>query len=111
MRGKPLVPRQQANRDIDETLNGYLKEGRPEIADAFSDGLQQTYAQIAAHSGAGSTDFADELNRPGLRCWPLQKHPQLVRYVEQAKQIDVWRILDGRRDIPTWLHEVTRCPL
>lgn len=85
MRGKPLVPRQQANRDIDETLNGYLKEGRPEIA--------------------------DELNRPGLRCWPLQKHPQLVRYVEQAKQIDVWRILDGRRDIPTWLHEVTRCPL
>ncbi|MBS1161920.1 MAG: plasmid stabilization protein [Proteobacteria bacterium] len=108
MSGKPLVPRQQANRDIDETLNGYLKEGRPEIAGAFIDVLQQTYAQIAAHPGAGSTHFADELNLPGLRCWPLQNHPQLVCYVEQARHIDVWRVLDGKRDIPAWLHEVTR---
>jgi len=35
----------------------------------------------------------------------LARYPYLVFYVEHADHIDVWRVLDARRDIPAWLAE------
>jgi hypothetical protein len=50
---------------------------------------------------------------PGLRHRRLARFPWLVFYVERDDHIDIWRVLDARRDIPTWLddpdgHEPTR---
>ncbi len=46
-----------------------------------------------------------ELDLPELRSWPLKRYPFLVFYVEQPDHIDVWRVLHGQRDIPSWLRE------
>jgi toxin ParE1/3/4 len=45
------------------------------------------------------------LNLPGLRFWPLARYPHLVFYVERPEHIDVWRVLHGQRDIPSWMQE------
>lgn len=105
MREKPVIPRQQANRDIDATLAGYLGAGSTAQAFGFIDTLEQTCALIARHPASGTFDCAHELNLPGLRFHRLKPYPHLVFYAEHATHIDVWRVLDATRDIPAGLQE------
>lgn len=46
-----------------------------------------------------------ELNLPGLRAWPLRRFPHVVFYVDATDRVDVWRVLHGARDLPTWMRE------
>lgn len=103
MSGKPVVPRRQAKRDIDDALAYYLAEGSPQAALAFIDALERAYIHIANYPASGSIHYAHELNLPGLRCWPLTDFPYLIFYVEQAGHLDIWRVLHGKRDIPAGL--------
>ena len=105
MTAKPVVPRELANRDIDDAIACYLSENAEPAALGFIDALGQAYAHIARHPATGSPRYAHELNLPGLRFWPLAHHPHLVFYVERPQHIDVWRVLHGQRDIPAWMQE------
>ena len=105
MKTKPVIPREQAKRDVDEALACYLSEAGEAVAFRFIDALEKAYAHIARHPATGSPRYAHELNLPGLRAWPLSSYPQLVFYVEQPDHIDVWRVLHGQRDIPTWMQQ------
>ena len=71
----------------------------------FVDALEKAYGQIGRNPGTGSPRYAHELNLPGLRAWPLTRYPHLVFYVEHPDHIDVWRVLHGKQDIPTWTQE------
>jgi len=97
---KPVVPRERAVQDANEAVDHYLTEAGPEVALGFIDALERAYGHIARHPATGSPRYAHELGLPGLRCWPLQGYPHLVFYVERHGQVEVWRILHGRRDIP-----------
>lgn len=103
MKAKAVVPREQANRDVDEAVAYYLGEGAAQAALGFIDALEKTYTDIARHAGTGSPRYAHELNLPGLRVWPLRHYPYLVFYVEYPDHIDIWRVLHGQRDIPSWM--------
>lgn len=103
MTARTVVPREQANRDVDEAVAHYLKEASEPIVLGFIDALEQAYAHISHHPAAGSPRYAHELNLPGLRAWPLAHYPYLVFYVERPDHIDVWRVLHGQRDIPAWM--------
>ena len=103
MKAKPVVPRQPALQDVDEALAHYLAEDSEAAAMGFIDALAQAYQHIGRHPATGSPRYAHELNLPGLRSWPLTKYPHLVFYMERADHIDVWRVLHGQRDIPTWM--------
>lgn len=105
MKTKPVIPREQAKRDVDEALAYYLSEAGEAVAFRFIDALEKAYAHIARHPATGSPRYAHELNLPCLRAWPLSSYPQLVFYVEQPDHIDVWRVLHGQRDIPTWMQQ------
>jgi toxin ParE1/3/4 len=105
VKARPIVPREQANRDIDEAIAYYLSEDAEQAALGFIDALEQAYAHISRHPATGSPRYAHELNLPGLRSWPLTHYPHLVFYVERADHIDVWRVLHGQRDIPAWMHD------
>lgn len=105
MTAKPVVPRELANRDIDDAIAYYLSEGAEQAALGFIDALEQAYAHISRHPTTGSPRYAHELNLPGLRFWPLTHYPHLVFYVERPEHIDVWRVLHGQRDIPAWMRE------
>ncbi len=105
MKRKPVVPREQANRDVDEAVAHYLTQANKAVALGFIDALEKAYGLIARHPATGSPRYAHELNLPGLRAWPLTRYPYLVFYVERPDHIDVWRVLHGQRDIPAWMQE------
>jgi toxin ParE1/3/4 len=102
---KAVVPRERAERDVDEAIDYYLSENAQEAALGFIDALEQAYSHIGRHPDTGSTRYAGELNLPGLRFWRLKRYPPLVFYVERSDHIDVWRVLHGMRDIPSWMQD------
>ena len=105
MKAKTVVPREQADQDVDEALAYYLGEGSDAAALGFIDALEHAYTHIGRHPGTGSPRYGHELNLPGLRSWPLTRYPHIVFYFERTDYIDVWRVLQGQRDIPAWMRE------
>lgn len=103
MKPKPIVPRSDANLDVDEAIEHYVTECAESAALGFIEALEQAYAHIARHPGTGSPRYTHALNIPGLRFWPLTGYPYLVFFIERDDRIDVWRVLHGQRDIPAWL--------
>jgi toxin ParE1/3/4 len=102
---KPVVPRVQARRDVEEAIAHYLEEADEAVALGFVDALEQAYEHLARQPATGSPRYAHELNLPGLRAWPLSRYPYLVFYAEREDHVDVWRVLHGQRDIPAWMQE------
>jgi toxin ParE1/3/4 len=105
LRRKPVVPREAANRDVEEIIDYYLAEGAPQAAARFVSEFQRTLERIAAHPALGSPSYALELRIPHLRCWPLRRFPHLVFYVEKEAWVEIWRVLHGKRDIPVWMRQ------
>ena len=103
MSTRRIVPRLQAQRDIDDAVDYYLEGGAGPAALAFIDALEQAFAHLGRHPAIGSLRYAHELGLPGLRCWPLRRHPYLIFYVEHDDHVDVWRVLHAERDIPSWM--------
>jgi toxin ParE1/3/4 len=100
---KPVVPRELANRDVEDAVEHYLNEGAGKAALGFIAALERAYDHIGRHPASGSPHYAHELNLPGLRCWPLTRYPHLVFCVERPDCIDVWRVLHGKQHIPAWM--------
>lgn len=105
MKAKTVVPREQANRDVDDAIAYYLGERALQAALGFIDALEQAYAHIGRHPGTGSPRYAHELNLPGLRTWSLTGYTHLVFYIEQPDRIDIWRVLHEQRDIAVWMQD------
>lgn len=103
MKAKPVNPRVLANQDVQSAIDYYLSEGAEQAALGFIDALEKAYAHIARHPASGSSRYAHELDLPGLQCWPLKRFPYLLFYVERDDHIDVWRVLHGMNDIPSWM--------
>jgi toxin ParE1/3/4 len=106
MSRKPVVPREQASRDVDDAVEYYLKEGAAQAALGLVDALEDAYALLGRHPAVGTTRSAHELDIPGLRTWPLRRFPYLIFYLELDDRIDVWRVLHNRRDIPASMQSV-----
>ena len=66
MRAKPVVPRSEANLDVDEVIDHYLSESAEHAALGFIDALEKVYTHIARHPAKGSQRYAHALNIPGL---------------------------------------------
>ena len=105
MKSKPVIPRKQADVDIQEAFDHYLTEAGPEIALSFADALEVAIAHVSRHPAAGSPRYAHELSLPGLRHWSVKGFPYLIFYVEQTQHVDVWRLLQSQRDIPAWMND------
>lgn len=102
---KGVVPRELANRDVEEAIDHYLGEATPKVALGFVDELEKAYAHIARHPASGSPRYAHQLGLADLRFWPIGRYPYLIFYVERDEHIDVWRVLHEQRDIPAWMNE------
>lgn len=105
MNAKPVIPWSQADRDVKQAVEYYLEQDAPEAALGFIDAMEAAYDQIGRYPAAGSPRYDHELNLPGLRFLPLHGFPHLVFYVEREDHVDVWRVLHGQRDIPSWMIE------
>ncbi len=103
---KVVVPRELANRDVEEAIDHYLVEANAKVALGFVEQLEKGYDHIARHPASGSPRYAHQLGIADLRFWPLGHYPYLVFYVERKDHVDVWRVLHEQGDIPTWMNEV-----
>ncbi len=98
-----VVLRAAARQDVDQATAHYLEEVGSQVALGFIDALQEAFRHIADNPRSGSPRHGHEVNLPGLRSWPLKGYPHVVFYMTGHDQIDVWRVLHSRRDIPEWL--------
>ena len=105
MTTKPVVPRGQARNDVDKAVDDYLENAGPRVAMDLIAGLELAYAQIANYPASGSPRFAYDLGIPNLRHVRIKGFPYLIFYVELAANIDVWRVLHAKHDIPAWLED------
>ena len=105
MTAKPVVPRQQALRDVDDAIAHYLQEDAPEAALGFIAALERAYAHLGRQPATGSPRWAHELGLPGLRAWQLTRSPYLVFHVERAGHggspygSSTWPIVSWQRPI------------
>ena len=100
---KPVRLRRLAADDIDAALLHYLAEAGDDVAGRFIDAVERALTYVGRHPHSGSLRLSYDLDIPELRTWPLDRFPYLVFYVAKHSQIDVWRVLHTRRDIPTAL--------
>ncbi len=100
---KPVRLRRLAAEDIDAALDHYCSEAGHDVAARFIGSVERAVTRIGRHPHNGSLRFAYELEIPDLRCWPVPRFPYLIMYVERDTEIDVWRVLHTRRDIPSTL--------
>jgi toxin ParE1/3/4 len=105
---KAVIPRSQANRDIDDAIAHYLELGADDAALGFIDALEHVLHNIGHHPAAGSPRYAHELGIPDLRSWLAPSYPYLIFYVESSDHVDVWRVLHAQRDIAAWLSAMPR---
>ncbi|MGF6879804.1 type II toxin-antitoxin system RelE/ParE family toxin [Paraburkholderia sp. MM5477-R1] len=106
MTAKPVIPTRLAKQDVEDELTDHLvDEGTEQAALAFIAEIEQAYAHLANRSNIGSPRYGYELDIPGLRAWPLARYPHLIFYIERKDHVEIWRVLNGKRDIPAWLAE------
>jgi toxin ParE1/3/4 len=100
---KPVRLRRRAADDLETTVDHLLAEAPANVAARFVDAVERALQHVARHPHGGALRFSYDLDLPELRVWPLPGFPYLVFYVERNDEIDVWRILHTRRDIPSML--------
>jgi toxin ParE1/3/4 len=105
MTAKPVIPRDEARRDVEAAIDFYATEAGEAIALRFIDAVEAAYEAIRRHPATGSPRYGHELGLPGLRSQLLKGYPYLIFYVERDSHVDVWRVLHAQRDIPAWLQE------
>lgn len=100
---KPVVPRRAASKDVEEAVDHLAREAGLEAALRFIDAFEGACEHISSYPASGSPRFGWELDRPGLRMWPVKGFGYLAFYSEDEDFIDLWRVLHGARDIPASL--------
>jgi len=96
---KRLVRRGVADADVLSALTYYI-ENAPEYALSFIDDLEHAYQHIQSFPESGSTRYAFELDLPALRAWQCNQFSYLIFYVNHPQQVEVWRMLHSKQDIP-----------
>lgn len=100
---RPVRLRELAATDLEGASAYYRQQVGDQTALEFIDAVQRGIQRVSRSPNLGSLHFAYELGIPDLRAWPLQHFPYVVLYVVTDDEIDVWRILHTRRDVPATL--------
>jgi toxin ParE1/3/4 len=101
-----LTIRAVADDNIRQAVVHYAQAAGADVARRFIDAVQRSFFAIARTPRAGSPRWAHELNLPGLRSYRVKGFPWLVFYMALDGGIEVWRVIDARRDIPAWMTEM-----
>ena len=103
MAAKPVHLRELASVDLESAAEHYLSQADAAVATRFIGAFQRATRRISRNPQLGTLRLASELEIPGLRSMPVDRFPYLVFCVERDGRVDVWRVLHGRRDIPSAL--------
>lgn len=105
MTPKLVVPRSVAQRDL-EAIDDYLfRQGGWAAKEAFLRAFDDAVGRIAAFPQSGSPQHEFVLGVDGLRTWRVRGFHYLVLYIDRDEFVDLWRVLDGRRDLGLLLND------
>lgn len=96
---KPVEFSPLAREDFLGTYRQYLLDAGPEVADRFSDMVDEAMTTISESPGIGSLRYAEILDVPGLRYITPRRFPYLIFYLEHPQLIRVERMLHTSSDI------------
>jgi len=94
-----------ARADVLSASLYYRDQVDAQLAAEFIDAVEEAVRSIGAFPGIGSTRFAEMLLIPCLRSVAVRKFPQIIFYFERSEQVEIWRVLHARRDIPDVLQD------
>jgi toxin ParE1/3/4 len=97
--------RARAAADVDAAVDHYGREGGDALALDFVEALEQSVRRLRGAPHLGSLRFSYEVGIPELRAIATKRFPYIVVYVPDVADVDVdvWRVLHDRRDIPATL--------
>lgn len=95
--------RKDADADFDAALDYYLTEADEGVALRFVDAVEDAYRLIAGNPAIGSTRLPSALGLDRTRTWPVSGFPYIIVYVEGDPAPEIWRLLQGQRDLPALL--------
>jgi toxin ParE1/3/4 len=95
--------RRLAVLDIEQATEYYEVNAGDAVAMDFLDDLEATLETLCRLPGAGSPKYGERMKVEGLRSQPLGHFPYVILYVPRLDRLEVWRVLHGRRDIPSRL--------
>lgn len=95
MKAKLVVPRELAQRDVEDAVAHYLTEGTETAALGFIDALEHAYRHIGRHPATGSPRYAHELN---LRASAALRHRQGANRGLQGLQADAADTASDQKD-------------
>ncbi len=93
--------RAAATADIESAVDYYRDNAGIDSAADFVDDIESAISHLTRYPGSGSLRFGYELEIPDLRSWPLRKFPHLIFCLPGNDNLDIWRVLHAKRDIPT----------
>ncbi|WP_191089926.1 type II toxin-antitoxin system RelE/ParE family toxin [Nesterenkonia ebinurensis] len=96
---KPVELSPLAREDFLSTYRQYLLDAGPEVANRFSDMVDEAVTTITESPGVGSLRYVEILEVPGLRYITPPRFPYLIFYLEHPHVIRVERMLHTSSDI------------
>lgn len=103
MTGKPVIPTRLAKQNVeDEVTHCLVDEGSDQAALGFIAEIEQAYERLAKHLNIGSA-LCLRVGHTGPAVVAAGSLPTPDFYIERETHVEVWRVLNGKRDIPAWL--------
>jgi toxin ParE1/3/4 len=91
--------------DIDDIVL-YLTSSNPDVALHFFDDVRATFADLARNPSIGVTHGSSNSILQDLRRWPVKNFDKyLIFYKNTGTQVEIVRILHGKRDLEFALRE------
>ncbi|WP_152562558.1 type II toxin-antitoxin system RelE/ParE family toxin [Caballeronia grimmiae] len=86
----------------------FFDEESGKAALGFIAALEDAYRRLGRNPSIGSPRYGYEPGLPGLISCLLKRYLHVVFYVDRRDHVEVWRVLNGVRDIPPWLLDTGR---
>lgn len=100
------ILRPAARQDILRQYTWYLEQDVPAVADRFLLAVSQSIGVLVDFPEAGVPRQMSNPQLAGLRAWPVKGFEEIrVYYIVRTDQVEVIRILHGRRDINALLEQ------
>lgn len=96
---KPAQFSPLAREDFLSTYRQYLLDAGPNVANRFSDMVDEAVTVISESPGIGSLRYAEILEVLGLRYITPRRFPYLIFYLENPQFLRVERMLHTSSDI------------
>lgn len=96
---KPVEFSPLAREDFIDTYRQYLLDAGSEVANRFSDMVDEAVTTISESPAVGPLHYAEILDLPGLRYIAPQHFPYLIFYIEHPQLLRVERMLHTSSDI------------